>query len=124
MFLANLDFGQNCRKTLDLGAHFRKVSILVKIFEKSRSWSKLWKILDFAIIWKKNIDFTILDFGKKFPKISRFVEFLQISNLVKNCKNLDFGPNFSENLDSGLDFRKSSILVKTVENLDFSKKKL
>ena len=56
-FEENVDFSQKFQK-MSNWIKFANFSILVKIFEKSRFWSKLSKILNFGQHFRKFVDFS------------------------------------------------------------------
>ena len=72
-----------------------KISILVKIVEKSQIWWNLSKNLDFS----QNCWIFLI--------------------LVKIYQNVDFGKKKKKNFDVGQNCRKFSILVKNYQNVDF-----
>ena len=93
-----LDCGRNFKKYLEFGWNFGKISILVeifenfdlvKIFEKSRFWSKFSKILIFVKIFDHQY------FVGNILKMSILVE---ISILVEVFENFDFGQSFRKSL--------------------------
>ena len=108
-------------KNVDFSQYFRKMSILVKSFEKISIFGKSWKNINFSknfekfqlqsLIWKISISYKL----KKMSKILIFVKifaskFSNISIIVQLFEN----PDFSEN------FRKIAILVNFFFNFDFS----
>ena len=72
----------------------RKTSILVKLSQKFRLWSKFSKISN------------IFDFGQIFEEIEFFRKFRKISILVKFSENFDFGPQFSKKFNFFENFEK------------------
>ena len=97
----NHRFWSKSSESLDLGQHFRKISILLNIFGKN--FHKSWFGKNFRKI-------SIL--VKKLPKISILVKIFETSILVKNVKKSQIWSNLSNNLDFGQNCRKFSILVK------------
>ena len=74
------------------------MSILVQIFEKSRFWSKCSKNLDFNGNFRKMSIlveiFEIVDLGRNIRQISILVEIFEKSGICsKFLKNLEFGRN-------------------------------
>ena len=116
----DFDFGQYSWKSrfwsklsenLDLGQHFRKISILVNIFGKKFSTNiGIGQNFGKMSIWVKICKY--VDFGQKYPKISFLSKFSKISISVKIVEKSQIWSNLSKNLDFGQNCRKFSILVK------------
>ena len=81
----NIDFGWNCRKNFGkkIGQNFRKLSILVKIVENCRLWSKLTKML---ILVKIDENF----WCQNFRKMSTWVETYQIVDFGQHWRKCWF----------------------------------
>ena len=102
-------------ENLDFDGNFREISNLVKIFEQSRFWSKLSKILFF---------------GQNLPKCRFWSKLKEILILIQLSKNVDLGQNlpncqFWTKLKKMLFlvnfFKKTPIFLKISENLNFVK---
>ena len=108
IFSKKIAFRQNLRqdafsfwkfRKIRFWSNFRKILILVKIYEKHRFFRKFGKFR-FCQIFKKNIilvkigknveNFDLDQISEKFG----FVQIFQISILVKISKYFDFGENF------------------------------
>ena len=119
----NLDFGQSLWKfwfrpklseNLDLGQHFRKISILVNILGKIDLGHFPQILVLVKISEKMSIGVKIckhVDFGKNYKKISIFVKIFgniafgencrKISNVVKFVEIFQFWSKLSKILDFG-----------------------
>ena len=138
----NLDFGQNCRKNLDLGHHFWKISILVNIFGNlDLGLVKIEHNVDFSQIFKRlwfwSNFYKKTRFGSNFSKILISVEIIvKTSNLVEIFEKSRFWWKLSKIVDFGQklpkcrfwsklmkilskSFRKMSTWVETYQVVDF-----
>ena len=120
-------------KNIYFGLNFRKTVMLVKIFEKSRFWSKFLKNSDFdESLAKISISVKILkylDFRQNFKKSRFWSKFAKTPYFGQNCaksrlwlifwKNFRFQSKFSEYLDFNSKFLNKSILVKISEKSGF-----
>ena len=118
-FSKNFDFVENFR----FFRKVRKISILVKIFEKFRLKSNFRKNFDFGQIFK-NFKFKRIfrNFGKKrkfFVKFPISVKFSNIFDFSQICeKKFDFGQNFRQ-ISIFVKFsKKISIFTKIFENFE------
>ena len=98
----------NFRKNFDFGQNYRKISILVKIFEEFPICSKISKNFSVKIFEK----FRKFWFSQIIGKFRFWSNFFKIFVLFANFEKFRFWSNF----------RKISILVKSSENFRFFRK--
>ena len=109
--------GERC-ESLTGWWNFRKISILVKIFEKFRFWSNFRKLRVWSKFPKNFVNFEKFGLGLNFRKFSILFKFSKISILVK----ISIFSKLSKNIDLGQIFEKFRFWSKLPKNFNFFEK--
>ena len=112
----NVYFGQIDKKNFDFGKNFRKILILVKMFENFHlfknfeNFSEIFVKISILVKFSKNFDFG--QNLRKFRKISIWSTF---ANSYQNCR---FLWKIFKKIRFWSNFRKNSIMVKIWESFE------